>query len=210
MKNRIKIRGVTGIPFLFTRWRGFLDGKLGAAVLDSHGKCLSHFLTKLIASYRAFVESTYKCLEQEVAGLIRESAELVVEHDFVTEKLNQPEEAATGRTTSMLMRNAQQLKASRTRLQARNQEILLRLAALEENLQTMVDEASATQGQAVSLTEQRASAYLHGVSIAWKSVNSTSLEVEYKPIGERFLTSHHSNCDERLRVLHERRNYDET
>ena len=163
--KKVKIPGITRAPLFFTRMHGYFDGKRGAVQLDED-KWKGQYLENKNAIYNAFTHQVYTALERDTATLHKESAELSVEHEKVREKLREPEKEATGTTASIRARNAARLSAVKPQLRGRQQEILLRLATIDEDIIKAVNEAANVKREASSLTVRRVQAYLHGAALA--------------------------------------------
>ena len=202
MGKKLKIRGITGMPLFFTRLHGRMDGKRKVVIFDSGWQ--GHYLEKKEAILQAFLHSAYRDLEEHTAPLHKESAVLTVEYEDVRDQLAEPEEPPTGANSSSMARDRNRKAAGRDRLQARKVEIQTRLAAIEEALIQAVGEAAVTQRQAVALTQRRIQAYLHGASLAAKTVRDTKYPIQSDFDREAdYLERHKENDEARRSILAE-------
>lgn len=200
-QRRLKIPGITGMPLIFTRLRGRLDGRKGAVALDEDG-WRGHYLEEKGACCTAFIHSLYAGLEKDAAPLYAESARLVVEYRDVQDKLARPDELPAGPTASVQARSAGRISAARGSLEARRLEIELRLAAIEETLSHAVNEAAEKQAEAEALTGKRMEAYLHGAALSARAAQAQiEVDIPSIPAEEEFRGRHSSGDGLRQGVL---------
>lgn len=173
--KRLRIRGITGMPLFIVRFHGRLDGKRGV-IAFKNGKWQGHYLQKKEAIFRAFVHRTYRDLEEKTAQLHMESANLAVEYHNILEQLTTPDPIPSGGSNSSRARREAREAAIQPSLRSRKRAIELRMAGIEEEMIQAIDEAAATQREAAALTERRIHAYLHGATLAGRTVN---FPVEY-------------------------------
>lgn len=200
-KRKLKIKGITGVPLIFTRLRGRLDGRRGV-VIPSEDGWRGHFLEEKEACCSAFVHSLYTGLEVDAAPLYEESTRLVVEYHDIQDKLARPDEMPSGSTASVLARSAGRISAARGNLDARRLEIELRLAAIDETLSHAVNEAAEKHEEAVALTGKRMEAYLHGAALSVKATQAkTKVDIFRIPAEKEFRERHSSGDKLRRSVL---------
>lgn len=164
-KGKLKIQGVTGTPLWVARMQGYLDGRRRTAEYTGT-EWRSHYIEGKKATCRAFVHKLYRELEMGTAPLYAESAQLVAELQFTRERLALPQDIPVGKTPSMLASNASRAAGTRSRLQSRQQEITLRLSAIEEEISHAANEAAGAAREASALVTRRVQAYLWGLSRA--------------------------------------------
>lgn len=193
-KKKLRIQGVTGSPLWFTRTQGYLDGKRNAAEYTG-AEWRGHYIEGKKAACRAFVHKLYRELEENTAPLYAESAQLVAELQFTRERLALPQETPAGNTPSMLARSAGRAAGARSRLQGRQQEIALRLSAIEEEISHAANEAVGAAREASALVTRRVQAYLWGLSRAQhKPTLDTPLDLRHDfPEEEDFRARHQRN-----------------
>lgn len=200
-KKKLKIKGITGMPLIFTRLRGRLDGRKGAVVLGEDG-WHGHYLEEKETCCAAFVHSLYTGLETDTAPLYEESARLVVEYRDIQDKLARPDESPAGPTASMLARSAGRISAARSGLNARRLEIELRLAAIDEALSHAVNETAEKHEEAVALTGKRMEAYLYGAALSARATQTrTKVDIPWIPAEKEFRDRHDSGDKHRRSVL---------
>lgn len=200
-KQKLKIKGITGMPLIFTRLRGRLDGKKGAVVLSEDG-WRGHYLEEKKTCCDAFIYSLYTGLESDAAPLYEESARLVVEYYDIQDKLARPDEMPAGPTASVLARSAGRISAARGSLDARRLEIELRLAAIDETLSHGVNEAAEKHEEAVALTGKRMEAYLHGAALSTGTTQArTRVDIPRIQAEKEFCDRHCSGDKLRRSVL---------
>ena len=190
--RKLKIKGITGTPLFLTRFQGYFDGKRGAVERFDDG-WHSHYIENKRAIYDGFVHQLYAVLESQTSALHQESAELVMEYKAAQEKLSRPDEAPTGATSAIRTRNSGRAAAERSQLQVRQEEIELRLSAIDEAIAHAVSEAASNHREATALTSRRVQAYLHGAALAAHAVNnSTAVDIHHSFEEEKDYISRHS------------------
>jgi len=200
-RKKLKVKGVTGMPLFFTRLRGRLDGRRGAVMLAEDG-WHGHYLEEKGACLTAFIHNLYTSLEAEVAPLYAESARLVVEYRDVQDKLAKPDDKPAEPTASVQARSAGRISAARGSLDARRLEIELRLAAIDVELAHAVNETAEKQEEAMSLTQKRMNAYLHGAALAARTTRDrTEMDIPHIPAEKEFRTRHNFGDELRRGVL---------
>lgn len=201
-KQKLKIKGVTGMPLIFTRLRGRLDGRKGAVALGEDGGWRGHYLEEKEACCAAFIHSLYTGLEADAAPLYEESARLVVEYRDIQDKLARPDGVPAGPTVSVQARSAGRISAARGGLEARRLAIELRLAAIDETLSHAVNEAAEKQEEAMALTGKRMEAYLHGAALSARATQAqTKVDIPRIPAEEEFCGRHSAGDELRRSVL---------
>lgn len=200
-QQQLKIPGITGMPLIFTRLRGRLDGRKGAVALSEDG-WRGHYLEEKETCCTAFVHSLYTGLETDTAPLYEESARLVVEYRDIQDKLARPDEMPVGPTASVQARSAGRISAARGSLEARRLAIELRLAAIDEILSHAVNEAAVKQEEAMALTGKRMEAYLHGAALSTRAPQTrTKVDIPRIPAEGEFRSRHSSGDELRRSVL---------
>lgn len=173
----MKIRGLTGIPYFFTRWRGRLDGKRNIVAFQSGTWC-SHYIRKKEAVYVAFLHRTYRQLERQTAALHKESATLAVELQDVILRLKKPDPSVSGTTPSSQARSAARISKIKPQLEERKTLIQMRLASIEEAEIHARSETASIEREAQAMITRRIQAYLHGASLSRKALPSNT---QYTP-----------------------------
>lgn len=173
----MKIRGLTGIPYFLTRWRGRLDGRRN--VVDfRNGVWHSHYIQKKEAAYFAFLHKTYRRLENQTAALHKESATLAVELQDVMVRQGKPSPPVSGSTPSSRARSAERISRIGPQLEERKTLIQMRLASIEEAEIHARSETATIEREAQAIATRRIQAYLHGASLSRKTLPSTT---QYAP-----------------------------
>lgn len=196
---KIKVRGITGIPFFISRWAGFLDAKRGA--IDP-AKATGRYISKKEAAFRAFVYSSYQDTERRLKPLFVESSKLVEEYHVIQGSLGQPDEPIVGKTASMRARNAAKVGAIKPMLLERKKAVLVRLGEIQEEIDTQVAKNAVEEKLASALTERRVEAYLLGASLAKHiSAGDVSFAVPKTTEEGAFATRHSENSRKRTEIL---------
>lgn len=155
-------------PLVFTSILGWMDGKRKGVVLNESGAWEGHYLTQKSEVCKRFVHSVYTALEKNTADMRKDSSTLALEYIEVTERLRDPDQTISGATASMRIRSAARAEAVKPKYRKRLQDILQKLAEIDETLIKAVGEAAGTTGEAEALISRRVQAYLRGASLALK------------------------------------------
>jgi len=163
--KKMKIKGITGTPVFWTRWRGYLDAKRRIVTAEGE-RWDSNYIQKVLCSCNSFIGGIYRDLETQTFEQHKLSAELVIEYLELTAYLKAPEPQAVGMTRSIQKRSAARIAAVKPNLRKRLAEVQTALADIEEGIGRLVNETGLEKRMAVSLTGRKIQAYLHGVSLA--------------------------------------------
>lgn len=190
--NTLKIKGITGVPLFVSGIQGYIDGKCGAIALINN-EWQGHYIENKKASYRYFVHALYSKLEEQTAPLHIESTSLVVEYANNNEKLMKPIETTSGSASAIQARTMKRLSSEKDRLLMRQQEIVLRLSAIDEEITHATSDAVSKHRQATALTVRRVQAYLHGASnAAHKAQADTKVNIQHTTSEEDEFNSRHA------------------
>ncbi len=173
----MKIPGLTGMPYLFARWRGRLDGKRGVVEFRS-GEWCSHYIRNKEAIYSAFLQKIYRKLEKQTAALHCESTTFAVELQDIMLRLGKTDPPVSGTTLSSQARSAERISKIKPQLEERKALIQMRLASIEEAKIHARSETANMEREAQAILTRLVQAYLHGASLSRKALSSST---QYAP-----------------------------
>lgn len=198
----MKIRGITGFPPLFvSKIQGYLDAR-NEMVVISDKDCDSSYIQRKLAAGQAAIDECFLELEKNTAKLFEESRVLCMQYYDNENKLKEPDPPIYGKAIETRRRNMANVENRKPALMGRNEDIVLRLAAIEEQLIDEFVKASRIKEQVIYLIERRIHAYLRGASKGMKRIPGFQAETKIgKKWEEEYFSAHEENNQLRQSIL---------
>ena len=198
----MKICGITGFPPLFvSKIQGHLDAG-NEMVVISDKDCDSSWIRKKLAAGQVAIDKCFLELEKNTAKLFEESRVFCMQYYDNESKLKDSDPPISGKAIETRRRNIADLENRKPALIKRNEEIRLRLAAIEEQLVDEVVKTSKTKEQVFSLIDRRIHAYLSGASKVAKRIPVFQAETKVcRKWEEEYFAAHEENNQLREKIL---------
>lgn len=198
----MKICGITGFPPLFvSKIQGYLDAR-NEMVAISDKDCDSSYIQRKMAAGQAAIDECFLELEKNTAKLFEESHVLCMQYYSNENKLKDPDPPICGKAIETRRRSRANIENRKPALIKRNEDIRLRLAAIEEQLVDELVKTSQTKEQVFSLIDRRTHAYLRGASKIVKRLPVFQAETKLcRKWEEEYFSAHEENNQLRQSIL---------